>query len=144
MATWVTGEDVTNRWVGDGAPEPTNPVLLTKIDDAEEIIGVELPDVGERVEAGTLTVARLRMVVASMVERAFRNPRKMRTDGESTGATSVQLTYSEDKPGALWLTDEERLILGFGPLVKRGAFTIDPTPAAAADFTLASACLDWS
>ncbi|SDP09348.1 hypothetical protein SAMN04515671_2921 [Nakamurella panacisegetis] len=129
---WATPQQFIDRWIGPGAPEVSDPKIAVKIGDAEQTILSELPGIQASIDSEALPAARVTMVVCSMVERAFRNPTKLRTVAETTGPFNTSSTFEGDTPGALTLNDDERRLLGYGPKAQsRKAFTIDPTPAAA-------------
>lgn len=111
MAMWATVDDITRRWIGDDAP-----CDAAKIDawitDAEALILAEFPDLQVRIDDESLSLDRVRLVIARMVTRAFRNPTGTRQRQETTGPFSGSVTYAGDTPGDLWLTDEERNLLG--------------------------------
>lgn len=120
---WATPADVIDRWVGPGAP--TDEDLIQRwIDDAETVLRYEVPDIQERLDDGRLTTKAVVFVVVRMVTRALRNPRGVRQEG--VGPFNV--TYTGDRPGDLWLSDDERAMLEGTPRRQQRAFTIDPTP----------------
>lgn len=124
MAVWATIDDVLGRWIGDDAPCDAAS-LEAWITDAETLILAEYPDIQDRIDDETLSLDRVRLVVARMVTRVFRNPTGTRQHQETTGPFSGSITYGGDDPGGLWLTAEERALLGV--LVGSGgqqAFTI--------------------
>ena len=122
MALWATVDDVLGRWIGDDAPCDAA-LIEAWIADAETLILAEFPTIQDRLEAGTITLDRLRLVVARMVTRAFRNPTGTRQRQETTGPFTGSITYGGDHPGDLWLTAEERALLGGGSGTQQ-AFTI--------------------
>ena len=126
MGMWVTPADVRKRWV-IGDLEASDEQVATKIEDAEDVVLSEFPDVQARVDSGALRVDTLVRVVSGMVVRFFRNPEGLRTTGETTGPFSVQstVTYGGDEPGELYLTDADRSALA-GRARQRKAFTIMP------------------
>jgi hypothetical protein len=130
---WATPQQFVDRWIGDGAPDVGDPKIAVKIGDAEQTILSELPGIQASIDAAVLPASRVEMVVCSMVERAFRNPKQLRQVGEGTGPFNISTTFGGDNPGAITLTDDERRLLGYGPKAKRRAFTVDPTPAAVAN-----------
>jgi hypothetical protein len=108
---WATVEDVLGRWIGDDAPCDAARIQAW-IADAETVILAEFPNIQARIDDETLSLDRVRLVVARMVTRAFRNPTGTRQRQETTGPFTGSVTYSGDNPGDLWLTDEERGLLG--------------------------------
>lgn len=129
MGMWVTPDDVRKRWVIEPPLGASDEQIETKIEDAEDIVLSEFPDVQARVDSGALRVDTLVRVVAGMVVRFFRNPEGLRTTGTTTGPFSEQstVTYGGDEPGELYLTDADRNALGSR---RRGrAFTVSTIPA---------------
>jgi hypothetical protein len=124
--SWADPQDVIDRWVGPGAPTDED-MIQRWIDDAETVLRYEVPDIEARLDEGTLTMDTVVFVVCRMVIRVLRNPRGVRQEG--VGPFNV--TYTGDKPGDLWLTDDERAMLEGQPRRRQTAFTIDPTPAGA-------------
>jgi len=124
--SWADPQDVIDRWVGPGAP--TDEELIQRwIDDAETVLKYEVPDVQERIDDGVLPVETVIFVVSRMVMRVLQNPRGVRQEG--VGPYNV--TYTGDRPGDLWLSDDERAMLEGLPRRSQRAFTIDTTPAGA-------------
>lgn len=129
MPLWATIDDVRNRWIGDDVPCDAAKIEAW-INDAETLIVAEYPDLADRIDDLSLPVERVRLVVARMVSRAFRNPTGTRQRQETTGPFSASLTYAGDSPGDLWLTAEERTLLSGIPGAHRPrAFTIGIAPA---------------
>ena len=116
---WATATDVISRWVGE-TPAPTEAVATTWIGDAETLIRFEYPDLQTRIDDVTVTLDRVVLVVARMVIRALRNPDNVRQ--QQTGPFGT--TYAGDNPGGLYLSDDDRKLLGTssGPT---GAFSVD-------------------
>lgn len=130
MLQWTAPEDVTARWIGDDAIPADNTKLTTLLEDVEDAILGEFPDIQARITAGALPLARVKRVAARVVIRHLRNPDGLRQAQEQTGPFGSQVMYGGAEPGALALTDEDRAELS-GASVSR-AFTIDTTPATAA------------
>lgn len=130
--SWTDPSDVTDRWAGSGQPHDTA-LIQRLIEDAEEIIRFEYPDIVDRVDDGEsgiapedpLPIERIRLVVSRMVSRHLRNPDGVRQITESTGPFSENRTFAGDLPGQLLLLDEERRMLGYLPgAPKQKAFTV--------------------
>lgn len=108
MAQWTEPEDIINRWVED-PPEPDDIVLLTFIEDAEQIIIEAFPDIEERVDSGKLSPKTITRVVSSMVQRAYvLSGLYVGSTSETIGSFSRQESYSipADERG-LGLTTKE-------------------------------------
>lgn len=136
MPTWTVSDDVRDRWVGTDAVPATDAQITTLLDDAEDSVLREIPDIATRIlrAAGTDTttgpsvpLTRVKKVVARMVIRHLRNPEGRRTTQRGAGPFQEGVTYGGDEPGALYLTDEDRRELGGA--YTGGAFTIDSLPS---------------
>lgn len=128
---WTAYSDVADRWVGND-PIITDEELVTAlIDDAEAIILSQFPKIQDRIDAETLSVAVVKMVVARQVSRVLRNPENLTYWQQTTGPFGSGKNYGS-APGNtdIWLSDEEMGLLS----VKRGrkAFSIDTAPNAVA------------
>ena len=123
MATWTTFSDVTNRWVGTGAPTDQNLVeaLLT---DAETVIKAEFPRIQERVTAGTLTQATIKLVTVRMVTRVLRNPENVAYWQQNTGPFGQARNFGDKVD--IWLSEDERQLLT--PTRRGKAFSVDIAP----------------
>lgn len=122
MAAYATTDDVAARWRPLSTAEET--VAETLLEDAALIIRARFPDIDARLAADTLDPSVPRMVSASMVQRAMRNP---------DGLTSVTIDDSTRRwdntgtPSGLYLTTEEADLLGDVAVSgTAGAFTIVP------------------
>lgn len=132
---WTTTADVTDAWIGEGAP--TDTVKVQKwIDRAEREIRFRVPDLQARIDAeaaetpGRTDLLELaKDVVVSMVTRVFRNPEGIRSvqgttvTGPFTDTTTH--TYGGNVPGGLGLTDDELTKLQGA---RGGAFSISLIP----------------
>lgn len=122
--TWATFEDVTARWVGNGAP--TDETLVNAIiADAEAVILAEYPRIQERVDAGTLAQATLTMVVVRMVTRVLRNPEGLTYWQQTTGPFGQARNYGSTGQD-IWLSNEEEELLA--PKKKGKAFEVNQAP----------------
>ena len=120
---WVEVEDVEARWVSADEKKADTAVIQAWINDAEQVVSYEFPDLQDRIDDGDMPVERVKLVVCSMVLRVLRNPENVRS--RNTGPFGV--TYAGDTPGGLWLTDEERSLLSTAAGTGK-AFTITPAP----------------
>lgn len=108
--TYTTVGDVEARWRPLTATETT--VATALIEDAEDIIGVRWPDLGDRVTAGSLRTATVVRVVAAMVRRAMLN-----RDGEgveqrtmTVGPFSDSARYSNPNSNLYLSADEAQTL----------------------------------
>lgn len=136
MASWTTPEDVTDAWIGEGAPTDDESIQ-NWIDRAERLIRRRVPDLQERIDAEAeetpprtdLLEAAVDVTVA-MVIRVFRNPDGTRQVNTTTTtgpfSDTRSQTYGGDVPGGLGLTDDE---LGALQGASAGAFDIDLIPS---------------
>lgn len=124
---WTTVDDVKDRWIGEGSVPATDEQIARLLEDAEDTVSGEFPDLNDRIDGGEIPPTRVAKVIARMVIRHIRNPEGVRSTQSTTGPFSEHVTFGGDAPGTIYLTDEDR-----AELAPRGvgrAFTIDPTPA---------------
>lgn len=124
---WTDPQDVVDRWAGPGAPDVTDPQVQTFIEDAEDAVLREFPDIEDRITANTLSLRRVKIVVSRMVIRHLRNPENVRTVQDSTGPYGSSTTYAGDNPGSLELTDRDRRDLAPIRANVRKPFTVSMT-----------------
>lgn len=120
MSNWATPADVTTRWVGAGAPTNTAQVQAI-LDDAEQVILAEYPRIQERIDAETLAVETVRLVVVRMATRILRNPDGATYLAQTTGPFGMTRNLGENVD--LFLTPQERALLA--PTGRGRAFEID-------------------
>lgn len=132
MESWTAPSDVTDAWIGEGAPTDTGKIQ-TWIDKAEREIRESVPGIQARIDAQELeTPARTDLletakdVVVAMVTRVFRNPEGIRSINDATGPFTKSTTYGGDTPGGLTLTERELSKLSGA---RGGAFGIDLIPS---------------
>lgn len=139
---WATAANVRGRWVGPGVfpADATDPAITILIDDVEDSILSEFPDIQQRInDAATppdppnpraIPLARVVKIVCRIILRHLRNPEGMRTKSRGAGPFSEANTYGGDEPGTLALTEEDRNELaGMGSLAGgQKAFTINTIP----------------
>lgn len=123
--TWATFADVTDRWVGSGAPTDEAQVEAL-ISDAEAVILSEFPAIQDRIDAGTLAQQVVTMVVVRMVSRILRNPENLTYWQQNTGPFGQGRSFGSDKD--IWLTADELSMLA--PKKRGKAFEVDLAPNA--------------
>lgn len=125
--SWTVPSDVTDAWIGEGAPTEDTKLELW-IGKAEREIRRRIPDIQARIDAesGTDLIDAARDVVVAMVTRVFRNPTGIRSTNEGTGPFTTSITYGGDTPGGLTLTEAELASLQG---VRGGAFSVDMIPS---------------
>ena len=128
---WATVDDIKDRYIGGDLPA-SDAEIQVLIDDAEDIIRREVPDVEDLIESGEIPENRVRRIVAKMVIRVLRNPDGYRSTNLTSGPFSQGYTWAGDNPGELTLTDEDKddLLPGMGG---QRAFTVDLMPEDAGD-----------
>lgn len=133
MASWANPDDVTNAWIGEGAPDDDGQVQ-TWIDKAEREIRFRVPGIQGRIDAEAALIPAVtdlletaKDVVVSMVTRVFRNPEGIRQANTTTGPYTESRTYGGDVPGGLGLTDDE--LAKLRGVRSRGAFTVSMIPS---------------
>lgn len=120
--SWTSLQDITDRWVGSGAP--TDDVLVEAlIADAEAVVLSEYPRIQERVDDETLPLGTLVMVISRMVTRVLRNPENLTYWQMNTGPFGQGKNYGADGNTDIWLTDRERDLLA--PKRRGKAFEIN-------------------
>lgn len=128
---WTSPDDVRGRWVGGDPLTAEDAQIETLLEDAEDTVLREFPNLPDRIDApalveGSIPLLRVRKVIARIVIRHLRNPSGQRQRTDMGGPFSQSVTFGGDEPGALYLTDDDRAELG-GTLTG-AAFTIDQTP----------------
>lgn len=122
--TWANFTDVTSRWVGNDVP--TDEELVTAlIADAETVILSVYPRIQERIDADTLSLDTLKLVVIRMVSRVLRNPENVSYIQQSTGPFSQGKNYGTVSSD-IWLSSEERTMLA--PSSRGKAFSLVTAP----------------
>lgn len=123
--TWATFHDVTDRWVGQNEPTDEDQVAAL-IQDAEAVILAEFPKIQDRIDAATLPLAVVTMVVVRMVSRVLRNPENLTYWQQQTGPFGQSRNFGGGTD--IWLTNEERDLLA--PKTRGKAFQVDLAPYA--------------
>lgn len=126
MATWAEAGDVRLRWL-NGALSVEDEQIEVLLEDTEDFLTGEFPDLEARLEDGRLTATRLKRVIVRIAIRVLRNPSGYRQVTSGTGPFTGSATYGGDQPGEIYITDEDRKDLigrGKGRAVK--AFSIYP------------------
>jgi hypothetical protein len=123
--SWATFQDVTDRWVGQNEPTDEDQVNAL-IQDAEAIVLKEFPRIQDRIDAGTLPLAIVTMVVCRMVSRVLRNPENLTYWQQQTGPFGQGRTFGKETD--IWLTSDEEELLA--PKLRGKAFEINLAPNA--------------
>lgn len=133
---WAVAQDVLDRWIGS-APDASEAQINTLIDDVEDTILGEFPDIQQRIDdyatpptppnPRAIPEARVVKVVSRVVIRHLRNPEGRRSTQKGAGPFQEGVTFGGDEPGSLCLLDEDRDELG-GSGGGQRAFTVDTMP----------------
>lgn len=118
---WTTHSDIASRWLSsDDAPSAEK--LNAWIRDAETLVSAEFSDIQSRIDAETLSLDTVVMIVSRMVIRAVRNPDRVRSDALGPASFSYELDSAD-----LYLTDEDRRLLTNAPTAVAGLWTLGTT-----------------
>ena len=120
--SWVSPQDILDRWVGAGAPDDED-LVQALINDAEAVVLAEYPRIQDRITAGKLPLSTVVMVVSRMVMRVLRNPEGLSYSQMSTGPFSQGKNYGSGGSIDIWMTSEEEELLA--PKRKGKAFELD-------------------
>jgi hypothetical protein len=124
--SWTTFEDVTDRWVGQN--EPTDEALVDAlILDAESVILSVYPAIQTRIDADTISINVVKMVVVRMVSRVLRNPENLTYWQQQTGPFGQARNFGTNGSD-IWLTEDEKNMLA--PSNRGKAFSVDLAPDA--------------
>lgn len=126
MSEWATVIDVKDRYIGGDLPASDSEIQVL-LDDAEDIVRREVPNVDDLILSEDIPEARMRRVLANMVIRVLRNPDGYRSTNLTSGPFTQGYTWAGDNPGTLTLTDEDKddLMPGIGG---QRAFSVDMMP----------------
>ena len=126
--SWTTTSNVIDSWVGEGTPTDTDLVQIW-IDRSERYLKTKVSDLKTRIDVDEEVdlLETTQDVVCNMVHRVLRNPGGLRTSQMTTGPFTEMVTYSGEKPGALYATEEEIALLTFAGNTGR-AYTVDMIP----------------
>lgn len=132
---WTAASDVTDRWVGDDPIGVENATIDVLLEDAEDTVLREFPDMATRVaraegdddtEGPSTPLRRVKKVIARMVIRHLRNPSGERTRMEVSGPFTENVTFGGSEPGTIYMTEQDKAELD--DVQSGGAFTVDTTP----------------
>lgn len=127
--TWATFADVTDRWVGNDAPTDTD-LVAALIGDAEAVILAEYPLIQDRIDAGTLQLGLVKMVVVRMVTRVLRNPENLTYWQQTTGPFGQARNFGGGSD--IFMTEEEENLLA--PKKHGKAYEVNLAPNAGVSF----------
>lgn len=126
MATYATPADLRARFEGD-LPESLDDKLTIKLDDAERLLSRYLPgrDIAAHITAARATAADVKQVLCNMVLRVLRNPTG--ANSQTAGPFSMSLDR-QVAAGRLWLTRDDRRLLGLQAGAQSAEMTDDALP----------------
>lgn len=107
--SWVSPQDILDRWVGPGAPDDED-LTQALINDAESVVLAEYPRIQARITDGALPLSTVVMVVSRMVMRVLRNPEGLSYSQMSTGPFSQGKNYGTGNAD-IWMTSDEEQLL---------------------------------
>jgi hypothetical protein len=126
MEPFATPGDVEAIW--RPLTDAETSIVLARIELASDIVRAEVPDVDDRITAGSLLASTVRAVVVEMVRRVMVNPDGDSSVTEQTGPFSTTRTRSRAvAAGEMYLTARELARLA-GRRATQRAFTITPGP----------------
>jgi hypothetical protein len=121
--SWATPQDITDRWVGPGAPTDED-LVQALINDAEAVITAEYPAIQGRIDNGSLPLQTVQLVVARMVTRVLRNPETVTYWQQTTGPFGQARNFGENID--IWLSENEKNLLA--PSKRGKAYSLDTAP----------------
>ncbi len=122
---WANFADVTDRWVGSNTP--TDEALVESlISDAEAVILAAYPKIQDRIDAETLSLRVVTLVVVRMVHRVLRNPENLSYWQQQTGPFGQARNFGGGVD--IWMTEDEKTLLA--PQSRGKAYQVDLAPEA--------------
>lgn len=106
---YAKASDVNERLVGRDLDDEESVIVETRLDDAEELIRLRVPDIDDKVASGEIRERLVVMVEAEAVLRLIRNPDgySQETDGNYSYSISAAVAS-----GRLEIRPEEWRLLG--------------------------------
>ena len=120
--SWVSPQDILDRWVGAGAPDDED-LVQALINDAEAIVLAEYPRIQDRIDSKAMPLGTVVMVVSRMVMRVLRNPEGLSYWQMNTGPFGQGKNYGSNGGVDIWMTSEEEELLA--PKRKGKAFELN-------------------
>lgn len=111
-------EDIQAR-LGRELDESEAQIVETRLDDAEELILVRIPDLDAKVASGEIRERLVVLVESEAVMRLIRNPEGFTAETDGNYSYQIDARVSS---GRLHIDDDEWSLLG----LRRGMFTIAP------------------
>lgn len=129
MPKWTTAADVTSRWIGDEPPPADTAAIETLLEDVEDTILREFPNIETAIDEATVPLLRVQKIAARIVIRHLRNPAGKRSAQRGAGPFQQSETWGGAEPGSPYLSDEDRAELGGNR--SGSAFSVDSFDGAA-------------
>lgn len=109
MEPLATAGDIRDRWISKASKLTlTDGQLQTVIEDVEDVILQEFPNIRSEINEETLPARRVTRVVCRIAIRFLKNPDGWRQIQATTGSMSQSGTMSGDYPGEIYLTAADR------------------------------------
>lgn len=125
MSSWVTPQDIIDRWVGGDAPTDLD-LVQAIVDDAEAVILAEYPAIQGRIDDDKLSISVVKMVASRMVTRVLRNPENLSYWQQNTGPFGQGRNFGDNID--IWMSTEEKNLLA--PKSRGKAFELNLAPNA--------------
>lgn len=128
--SWVTPQEVLNRFIDADKPDVTDAVLLTLIEDVEDAVLEIFPNLQSRIDAMAIPLARVKRVVSQVVIRSWKISQEYRASySEASGPFSHGAGYGSGEAGkGIRLTDDE--IKSLSDRKKAGIIMVSTAPNA--------------
>lgn len=105
----ATPQDIMDRWVSKTTKLTlTASQLQTVIEDVEDVVLQEFPNIRDEINEETLPARRVTRVVCRIAIRFLKNPDGWRQIQATTGSMSQSGTMAGDYPGEIYLTAADR------------------------------------
>jgi hypothetical protein len=114
-------EDVSKRHIGEELDAQVLAVVGVRLDDAERLIKTRIPDLDDRITAGSLDEESVKQVEADMILRLIRNPEGYTQESDGNYSYMISAAVAS---GRLEVREDEWRLLG----MRRGVFTISTLP----------------
>lgn len=109
---WATSTDLRDAWLLDPQDLPDDAALTLLIDRAGRYLLSLDPRLQARAQADPGLASLCVDVVVAMAMRVLTNPEGIRSVSETTGPMTRSVTYGGETPGNLFVTEEEKRLLG--------------------------------
>lgn len=131
---FVKPEEVVSRWTGGDAPDSSDSVLKTLVDDVNALSAYKFPDLEDRVTSQAIPARIVKMILSAVVQRAYSTSNNsLQNWSFMSGPFSESGTLGRDvdKAGKLFFTPEESTELSGVDLSGVLMLSLDPYPSRA-------------